>query len=628
MYFKPGFQLPPYSGGESLQEEMQAPPVVHIQITVTSDFTERSNALAQALAEDSTDADDVTAVSVNQLADMAGQRLVNQFSGAIHQFWNAQRHNAMLGVARNMNVRHQISPDIMVQYTRIQNTDTLFIEVTPVLPVIQLPHPLNGSFAVDLNFDGYIAWVHAQSDPIAPNTARGIEDGGGSYNIFLNGYKVAAAVELTEVNQCFLVMFGTTALRSHSLVDATNLNPLASKTNGGLAIPISPTPGPAVAALTNFAGQAVPEHARLPSYSPFDWTNVVNPAEPVFTGFDVGFGWGSFAKDDGIPVITQGIQFANPAKSPLVNKGMNQLTIQPITGPAFSEAFFGDAVLVEFYDRQKARVADQSWKFPRQQGQQVLANDIPLQAWTNAFNGNVILGVGMSFDLTPTKGTAIDQQPNVTGNGLSPADQATVAASAASRTAILTAYATALGSINSAVGTMLSDAATLGGFVPTAVSDANSVYGVGTTQGLAVAALAPSFSLLSGALSAVSSAVGALAPVEAGDTTTGPAAMAALTAAEGTAGSAGSSMSTILGNAISVITAASPSFGRTAVLADLGSVNVWLTQVASDLSSLPTAPTPTTFPAYPDVGLSIDGFKWRTVTVSGGNWSFGAWQGG
>ena len=340
---------------------------------------------------------DATAGSTD---DILANFIIDQYSSVISSFIQSSRHNYALGIVPihdrslelpGLGIRHQ------VQYRREIVTLTA--------------RPRQANFLTDLNFDGYVAWVHfpgGYTGKLAP-----------AYDLFVNGYKIfdretpdnITAENLNAI--CYMVLFGDTALRCQSLSDAENPFKV------GIVEPGSRTP----VKLTNKIlppRKQVNDQGDLPIYPIFNWPSSAKfltrtppgPPPPQIL-------------DQATPLLVKGLQFDSAADSPLVVTGFNNVTLWAVTNVnALQYEGPGDFLIAEFYDRKQSRLVSQSWHSDQSAGQSILVNDNPL-AWMQGSYGeaysewNGVIG-GMDFDLTPRTNYAVLNDQPVEDGGADP----------------------------------------------------------------------------------------------------------------------------------------------------------------------------------------------------------------
>jgi hypothetical protein len=385
-------------------------------------------------------------------AQPMAESIVRQYEGAISQFYRAQEHNYNAGIAPVVSAEWTINGYIKLQYQNVQGSPILTVTV---FPQNNAPQP-QGSSVLDMNYDGYIAWLHNEANFNDSNPT----DVSGPYDVFLNGYLVLSNQKITCMNPIFLIMFGTTALQLHSLHD--NQNPLK------LSQPIAPA-RTKIKATSGAYGSTIPEHADMPGYFVLDWGDQLNPdlfaydADATIKTFLTYIGttsptqtWdqytNTFATITSKPgaQIIGGIQFADPTKSPLNSHGYNTLTIQPhaggLQGPTgYNQSF--DFFLAEFFDRKSLRIVNSTPKYPPIVGRQVTTNDKPL-LWAGYTQNPVLDGTSSTYigngtgtlkmDLTPA-----DAYPLASALGEAPTGQLTYVAPTTGMETAWSSYSTA-----------------------------------------------------------------------------------------------------------------------------------------------------------------------------------------
>jgi len=422
------------------------------------------------------DASDDWQAQNGQVADIIADAIVQSYSSSISQFINNQRQQMRLGVIEQR--RHQWSaPGINIDWSSNHGNETIRITVKP-----EYVNPLSLPFLIDLNLDGYVAYVHTWQQLVAP----GIDNA--PIDIILNGYGVVTnytpdddllalyqpaqepdppAAPVFQATVMFVIAFGPTALRCQSIQDLTvnkipvlrgsgvNLNTFAAaKGSGGPIPPVSP-PRKNIAASGN-----APTHKDLLGYFVFNWGDQFNPDSWAYNG-DQGSGADfTFAANFPKPDIIKIIQFKTAKKSPLVVSGENNFYSQHSSTPALNTGQNADDFLcAEFYNRANLRVVTSSWTYPNAAGG-VLVNDQPIYFACDGGDPFSDVGAatnfGLNFDLTPVSspleavpfGTSSPTSRVVTP--LTPAQQAAIAANEAAAIIYGTAYNAALSTLNAA----------------------------------------------------------------------------------------------------------------------------------------------------------------------------------
>jgi hypothetical protein len=144
----------------------------------------------------------------------------------------------------------------------------------------------------------------------------------------------------------------------------------------------------------------LPEHNDLFGYWMFDWTNILNQGSYMP---DIRLRWATQGYKT--PQVVQGIQFADPRKSPLVSDGANDFSalLSPLPNVISEfEVVIRNVVYSEFYDRGKTTTVTTSWTKQNPYG--IIVNDTPLH-WCSSTPGGGgdpnSSGIGIKVDLTP-----------------------------------------------------------------------------------------------------------------------------------------------------------------------------------------------------------------------------------
>lgn len=523
----------------------------------------------------------------NDSIQQKAEEIVSRHEGQISQFWQAQQQNYRTGVIAVMTTQIKLSAELELQFQAVQNTTILTITVYPENTTSKTKPQVE-----DPNLDGYIVWVHDQ--PGFPDEINYSPAVAGPYDIYINDYLVVKDYQPTSQCEAVVIMFGPTALRCFSLQDPQTqgdpeLNPLASKQNGGLAQRVIPTLQPPLPDDVAYDGTPLPKHNDLFGYYLFNWEDIRNPALMVQIGNGVVQRWDAWHQLNNFPIakprITQGVHFASALKSPLNAKGSNAISVTLSPGAANPELLTLDVLYAEFYDRNKGRIVQQSWTYATDATNSfyIGITDKPRQYGTQfngVFGGQLNLGV----DLTSVKNPVASETNALvapTGylkgssavTGISAAQQAALAAYLAAINASLTAWQNVLApQIAAAVANIVS-LTTLSQNATTTAN--NALIALETLQE----------QIVNAARSGDQAALTA-------DEQQLPARQSAYTSAKAAADAAAASLNAAYGTLVAL------------------------------QSSLPPD-----LPARPlSAGLSIDNFKYRTVLVSGQSWFFGAWQ--
>ncbi len=388
-----------------------------------------------------------------QVAAIVADAIVQSYSSSISQFIDNQRQQMRLGIIEQRE--HQFSaPGLDIDWSSNQGDETIRITVKP-----EYINPAQLPFLIDLNYDGYAAYVlnyryYTYTNGAQPEVYTIIP-----INIIVNGYGCILGYKpdpglftalppllgttppettIPWVQTVILIVaFGSTALRCQSIQDLTlnnipqltgsgvSLNTFtAAKGSGGPAGNVSP-PRKNIPA-TSAGGFAVPAHKDLLGYFVFNWEDQFNPDEWAYSGpaaYDKANNINNiFAPDwkfdslfgKGPPPIVEIIQFENASKSPLNVSDLNTIACQfatlPIPNDIFTANGYGLAC-AEFYNRATPRVAFSSWNYP-QAPAGVLVNDEPLYYSTDDGDpyqseyGAFTFPPLLNFDLYPADTTA------------------------------------------------------------------------------------------------------------------------------------------------------------------------------------------------------------------------------
>jgi hypothetical protein len=453
------------------------------------------------------DASDDWQAQNGQVAAIVADAIVESYSSSISQFINNQRQQMRLGIIAQQ--RHQMTlPGIVVDYGSNHGNETIRITVKPeYVNLLSLP------LLIDINLDGYVAYVHTWQQLPAP----GIDNA--PIDLILNGYGVITnytpdddllalyqpaqepdppAAPVFQATVMFIVAFGPTALRCQSIQDLTvnkvpvlvnngnavNLNTFAAeKKSGGPLPPVSP-PRKNIAASGN-----APTHKDLLGYFVFNWGDQFNPDSWAYNG-DQGVGPDyTFTANFPVPDIIKVIQFETAKKSPLVVAGKNNFYAQHSSTPALNTGQNADDFLcAEFYNRANLRVATSSWTYPNASAG-VLVNDQPIYFACDGGDPFSDVGArtnfGLNFDLTPVKspseavpfGTASPTPEVITP--LTADQQAALTANAAAAVIYSTAYNAALATLNTAQQALVTANQNI--IIPSRGSDVTLAYAYAAT---------------------------------------------------------------------------------------------------------------------------------------------------
>ncbi len=358
MSFKPhSWYPPPDSNGDNVV--MQAPPIARVIV----------------------DKSDSTAT------DASADYIIDSYAASISHFVDACRQNYSQGTPsywRGQDTFPGLRVDVEINNRREIITFTV--------------KPSEFRQSQESNFDGYIAWVR----PVP--YAGGVEGGTTlrDATLFINGYAVIDTKKfgtpVLDTGGVYVVMFGPTALRCHSLAD--NENPFKA----GVTEPDHTTPVKLVSAIIP-GRKKVDNHDDLPAYFALQWSQPFNVYTSQIDATLPIAGYVQFKKED-----------AKQAESPLLSTSTNDIVVWP-QGYAGGLASLGDSsygstpetlpgptpgddggeiIFAEFYDRKEHRRVSQSWTVTPGPGGNVTINDKP-QWW---FGGGGRTNAQW-FDLTP-----------------------------------------------------------------------------------------------------------------------------------------------------------------------------------------------------------------------------------
>ena len=296
------------------------------------------------------DASDDWQAQNGQVASVVADAIVQSYESSINQFINNQRQQSRLGIIEQQ--RHQMTlPGIVVDYGSNQGNETIRITVKP-----EYVNPLSLPFLIDINLDGYVAFVHnfnAGQPGFSPIP----------YDMLINGTVICTyypQLSMLETPGTFsvnndtaavavVVAFGPTALRCQSLHDKVNpFNPKSPQHVSNMPALMSQCQ-PARAKIkdsTGINGADIPAHADLLGYfiwgPPVEttpaavnqgWGDPFNPDDYAYDGggnivFEDFTGYG--ASGYGSPVqLGTIVQYASAASSPLNSSGKNVFQVQP-----------------------------------------------------------------------------------------------------------------------------------------------------------------------------------------------------------------------------------------------------------------------------------------------------------
>ena len=301
------------------------------------------------------DASDDWQAQNGQVAAIVADAIVQSYSSSISQFINNQRQQMRLGIIEQRE--HQMSlPGIDVDWSSNQGDETIKITVKP-----EYVNPLSLPFLIDINLDGYLAFVHnfqagqAGFDPIP-------------YDLLVNGtvvctyypqlsmlsaYTPTGSMEtITGAAVAVVVAFGPTALRCQSLHDKVNpFNPKSPQhvsTMPALMTQCQPARA-GIKDATGTNGGDIPAHKDLLGYfiwgPPVEntpatiylgWGDPFNPDDYAYDGniqafpniwsFGNGYDASGFASPVQLGTI---VQYESALTSPLNANGKNVFQVQP-----------------------------------------------------------------------------------------------------------------------------------------------------------------------------------------------------------------------------------------------------------------------------------------------------------
>ncbi len=358
MSFKPhSWYPPPDSNGDNVV--MQAPPIARVIV----------------------DKSDSTAT------DASADYIIDSYAASISHFVDACRRNYSQGTPsywRGQDTLPGLKIDVEINNHREIITFTV--------------KPSEFRQSQENNLDGYIAWV--RPPPVAVSEDSPVLS---DAILYINGYAVIDTKKfgkpVLDTGGVYLVLFGPTALRCHSLAD--NENPFKA----GVTEPDHKTPVKLVSAIV--PGRAkVDNHDDLPAYFALQWSQPFNVYASELTAALPIAGYLQFEKEDVAGKL-----------SPLLAAGANSVVVWPQglgegTLASLGDDTYGDTpetlpmpnpgdnngeiVFAEFYDRKNHRIVQQSWTTTPGPGGHVTVNDKPL--WW--FAGGALTN-DTQFDLTP-----------------------------------------------------------------------------------------------------------------------------------------------------------------------------------------------------------------------------------
>lgn len=323
-----------------------------------------------------------------QNSDAIADAIVDYYAASVWNFVQVQRRDYAAGINQVHN-RYLQLPGLGLRYENMQGMERLTMVAQPESALA------GGQLIQDINYDGYVIFI--LYDPTFPNIVNGQPGYPKSFDIYMNGYLIKKGWMITQMCQAFVVMFGRSSLRCHSLIDQFNLSPFRNDP----AYPLLPFPSP--------PRSKVDGHDDLPAYTLFKFTDMNNP---IYTMNDVT----QFDLANPLMVnVTDGVQFFDPTKSPLNTKKGNSTNYFGVTLSYGLTQGTENVILymmfAEFFSRTKLRPVTQSWNKIAPAGNVVIANDKPLywgnthiQSYTELTPGQN----GMGFDLWDEMATSDD----------------------------------------------------------------------------------------------------------------------------------------------------------------------------------------------------------------------------
>lgn len=396
----------PYGAAQGAGDEPPRPPVVREQVVASKKFLEQN--------------------SQAQINDAANIILAKHW-GDISQFMLGQRQ---MGIILPASYKQKNYSDLALEYQRLGNQEILTLTA---FPDTENPNP--EVITVDLNYDGYVAWIHEQN--IANSTINGVQNIVGPFDIFFNGCLIESNFQPAHNVGGYVLLFGKTALLAESYQDdkGRKKNDLITSNPTSVLQPVIPRPGwgdwPDGKSPT---GVAQNKMVKELGYWIFDFENPFNPCNYLQAGSHYET-WEQLTQNDGLPIkFTKGLWFEFAEKSPLDFKGPNNVICALVSPTStVSEVLVNGVFIAEFYDRKKMRTVTQSWKYAGN----ISVNDSPL-IWGQGYtDGGFFNGAAMKFDLTPASNkpdnttTLLGPHDGLktigqidTETGLSPGDQA------------------------------------------------------------------------------------------------------------------------------------------------------------------------------------------------------------
>jgi hypothetical protein len=328
-----------------------------------------------------------------QIVDIA-QRIISRRWGDISQFINAQRQQ---GIVLPANYKSVSYPDMDLEYTRIGKQETLNMMIYPEQ---ESSEEKQGHNYVNVNYDGYVAWVHWQQRELI----NGVPYVVGPFDIFLNDYLLIE--KFVPRNPCgaYVVLFGKTALLCESYQDDDG------RTNNKL---IQSNPRDTIPAVQPRGGWGFYPNGSSPTGVPqnnvtkqlgywiFDNTNPLSPTDYI-GGQGYYQTWDELTQNTGVIVFSEGLWFETAEDCPIQYQGGNTLSWQVSPTGVSGEVRVAGFGIAEFYNRTNFRNVTQSWVSSLPTTDDTLAiNDSPI-IWLSGYNeGGFWNGSRIDFDLTP-----------------------------------------------------------------------------------------------------------------------------------------------------------------------------------------------------------------------------------
>lgn len=300
------------------------------------------------------------------------------------------------------------------------------------------------------------------------------------------------AAEVTQATIIVIAAFGPTALRCQSQQDASKKNTFVlQKASGGPLPPLVP------GRVGIPAAGDVPKHPDLLGYFVFNWGDQLNPDAWAYNGSQ-GSG-PDFTYDANFPpaTIVKIIQFKDASKSPLNINGPNSMYAQYTNTPAVGTGQNGvDFLCAEFFDRNALRAVVQSWTYSIGVAEAILVNDKPLYFAVDGGSPFSDIGAktnfGLDWDLTsqqnvPDAATLGNASTTTrTPTPISGEQQAVIDANAAAASIHGAAFSAALTALTAAQEALATANANI--YVPTRGSEWTLANAVARNPGPATAA--------------------------------------------------------------------------------------------------------------------------------------------